>query len=242
MWKAGRSHTVRARCGAAMESNVFYPPRLTHTTRLIGMMTCRRGRDASAAITFANGGHSKRSSIRTRIWDMDHGHRDVDVHHTIASYMAWKYPDMEWKAWRPGVSMGDQREEKRPEGSTSRSERSERRAMRVRYYSRLRSSNLNIGSGSCKGHCPRSDPGARSSCCSRGPPRRARRCSTPRPSGGSRPGRSSRPGPEPCSSSDRHAAPRDQLCSKVRANVQASRGQSAASDENSESVDAVLRP
>jgi len=40
---------------------------------------------------------------------MDHGHRDVDTHRTVQSYMSWRYPDMEWKAWRPGVNMGDQR-------------------------------------------------------------------------------------------------------------------------------------
>ena len=41
--------------------------------------------------------------------DMDHGHRDVDVHRTVQSYMAWKYPGMTFGAWKPGASMGDQR-------------------------------------------------------------------------------------------------------------------------------------
>ena len=41
--------------------------------------------------------------------DMDHGHRDVDTHRTVQSYMAWKYPGMVWSAWKPGVSMGEQR-------------------------------------------------------------------------------------------------------------------------------------
>ena len=34
--------------------------------------------------------------------DMDHGHNEVDVHATLTSFMAWKYPDVQWKGWKRG--------------------------------------------------------------------------------------------------------------------------------------------